>query len=217
MIRVICISFLCLVFLSCKNVYINQNYGDLYINFGSDNRTLQPDMDAEITSYTISFSNSIGLENFTLDVNSTSVKLTDLYTCNWNIIVEAKNTSGEIIGYGSGNIEIRQNEAVELNIDITPFSGIGIFNLSVEWLEPILGTMEVTAILINDMEEEQILTVISVPESLQVVSDNNLLESGYYQLVLTVEVDGETLIGLTEKVKIVKDKVTNGSFIFNKL
>lgn len=217
MFRVICISFLCIVLLSCKNVYEEDNFGDLYIQFASLDRTLQPEMDTEISIYTITFSNSVGIESFTIDLDKTSTKITDLYTCNWDILVEAKNVSGEIIGSGSGSIEILKNETTELNVEIIPFTGDGTFNLTVEWVDPTLEDVLISATLVDEWGTEEILTLEIIPDTLSVISENNILSSGYYQLTLTMEVSGETVIGLTEKVKIVKDKITNGSFLFNKI
>lgn len=223
-----CILLVSLI-VSC-NTEVVESYGTLVLELNSDiTRTITPDLDMEITDYTIS---GTGPDRQTFSVTqsaASSVFVQDeLRVGDWEITVEALNIDGVIIGSGSVSLTIEQYISTEADISVTPLSGQGSIAYLVTYnVNDFIVLPEITVDLVP---ESFISGYISgtleegwTPMTLEVVESEDVnmfgygdffdVETGYYMLNTTFRDEGNVIWSKVEMVRIVASETTNVEYI----
>ncbi len=208
-----------ILFTSCSigKLMDNSNSGSLTIQYSELERTLIPDLKMDIVNYKIYGTGLEGLTPVEIVSSDSSLIIDNLYACEWVFIVEAVNENNQIVGSGSGSILIEKDKRGTLDIDVEPLSGSGILNIDLGWIKDDITNPNVTVTLWDKDNQGVYLPVTYKVDGLGIESIGNIVADGFYTMVIQLKSDENLLIGLTEKVLIIKDQTTFGSYTFNNI
>jgi hypothetical protein len=135
----------------------------------------------------------------------------------WDILVDAKNIKGTTIGHGAATAHIVVGSSITVQIEITPLSGQGGLDLTVQWPKKVYSTVRIDAYL----------TLVGTANPVNLVFDikpqnpkdgsytNNNLATGYYLLTIQMYGDEQFVWGTAEAVRIVAGATTVHVFDLN--
>lgn len=205
-------------FTSCdiiNSFILEADRGSILIQFNDEdveNRSLLPELSMDIASYTVTGEGPDGT-NFTEEVTgSDSFSRNDLIEGDWSISVEAYNGDAEpvLIGQGIQEVTILAGQVTETGIEISPLSGTGVFELSVDW-DKTLTSPVLDFTLTNSADEAvsqtDTFTITDQQGSLSIPD----LSTGYYLLEVTLTEDGNPIGHTVETLRIVNNQRTSGT------
>lgn len=211
-------TLLLTLFLSCNNGMniTEKERGSLQLKTvkSYNSRSIHPDISMEIVSYDIKGTGPEGLifeENKAPDGNFSKI----LEEGDWVVTVEAKNAENTVIYSGKTNCKINPGLTTSAEIVIRPIEGIGTLNLEIDWKSNILHTPVVISTLTpaSGLTKNLNFTI----SGNKAVYSNNSIETGYHTLIVKLFDKSILTRGAVEVVRVVKDQVTTGSFIFDNI
>lgn len=177
-------------------------------------RTILPELSMEPASYEIT---GTGPDSATFTEISTdaSVTVDKLAFGEWTVTVTAFNQDGTAIGLGSNSITVHSNETSNLTVVVTPLSGTGSLDLTLNWIEADVDSPEVVASLLpsNGTATDLVFTLNKDNATYSGID----IDDGYYTLTLQLLDNGILTLGTVEVVKIVKGQITIGIFTFDNI
>jgi len=171
-------------------------------------RTIAPDI-GEAAYFDIGGTGPLATDKFskTNVVGNLSV---NLVPGKWIITVDAKNSKGEFIGYGSSEVNVVVGQETTTSVTINPYTdGTGKFYLSINWEVGKVANPRLVATL-----DGVVLTTVISGNTAKVEVD---LAVGYYKKLVIRLYDGDKEVGVygPEVVRIVKGFTTEGVISFN--
>ncbi len=204
---------------SCQSPVVETGSLVLSVNTEMSGRLIGPDFDLEPASYVVT---GKGPRNasFEITTSSPAAEKTGLVFGVWEIRAYARNAAGIVIAEGRASAIIHVGSVTETTVIVTPLSGTGSLELSVTWNG---ADTEYPSI---DSE----LVPVSLPamDLAFAVSGGNSatyagigIPTGYHTLVVKL-MDGPSgnktvAMGAVEVVRIVKDRTSRGSFVFDEI
>jgi hypothetical protein len=162
-------------------------------------------------SYTISGTGP-NSATFTQTITGTSTTVASLAFGSWTITVNAYNsdTTPTLIGSGSTTATVNTGETTTVAITVTPLTGTGALDLTVNW----------TASQVQSPSISASLTPFSGTETLNsftlgsgtATSNTTGLATGYSTLALSLKDNNVAEMGAVEVVRIVKGQTTSGAY-----
>ena len=201
-----------LIFVSCQVSITGIRRGTVRLSIDILGiKTLEPVISMKPANYNILGYGPQG-ESFGIDTSEANVQVDKLLIGEWNIIVYAENETGHLIGQGSSSVIVRTGTVEPVSIFITPIDGSGSFNLGISWDPAALDIPGVEAELIDGTGD-------SVPLSFELTSgtassSSQILNAGYYTLVVRLTDNGITVMGAVEVTRIVSGALTMGEYDF---
>jgi hypothetical protein len=184
----------------------------LLVNFDAQLAyTLVPSISMTPTSYTITGRGPNGT-NFLQTTATGPVEIKDLAIGAWTVTVEAINAAGTVIGSGTNPVTLKAATQSSVAIHVTPLSGYGTLQLTVNWPAGQVTTASVTAELVPATGATRTLTFTLGSGTAS--SATASIPVGYHTLSLKVLDGGVLVAGAIEIVRIVKDQTTAGTFTF---
>ena len=191
--------------------------GTLVLRIGSrdlQHRTIVPEIDLDIYSYTISGTGPNGA-SFSVDqITSSDFVRENLTVGDWTITVEAYNAGNgdeDPVKIASGSVEVTINALVvtEANVTVRPVIGTRILDLAVAWDQSLPNAsiaLTLTEATGTTVEFEETFTVEPM-EGTIVIED---LPTGYYLLEVQLINDNAVFGTAVETVRIVDAQRTVG-------
>ena len=177
--------------------------------------TLLPNTDMDPDEYVIRGSGPAD-ESFEESTSGESVEIHGLRAGEWDIEVSALNGEGAEIGFGMERTTVESEEMTGVTVVVQALAGTGALSLSVTWPdEEVLEPRLEAALATTDGEQSEI--DFDLVEDGQAEYANDEIEAGYYTFSVQL-FDGEhEVAGAVEAVRIVRDGLTEGSFVFDDL
>lgn len=177
-------------------------------------RTILPDINMDIASYTITGTGPNGA-TFTADLTDSSVFVRDnLAVGDWIITVDAYNsgdedTDPEKIASGSKEIAIQASSVTNTTITVRPLTGTGTLELDVVWNQDLPNAEVVLTLTDSNDDEVEYKEVFAIEEQEgSIIIDE--LGTGYYLLEVQLVNDGAVFGTAVKTVRIVKGQTTSG-------
>ncbi|MCK5712632.1 MAG: hypothetical protein KAI25_07950, partial [Hyphomicrobiaceae bacterium] len=176
---------------------------------GNLTRTIQPDTDMTIASYSI-IGVGPGDALFTMNgVTTDIVTINNLVPGTWAICVFAKNAEGITIASGTTTCTIYAGLTAAAGVTVTPLEGTGVLLVSVSWEAALTNPVLEASLTPPDGSPANITFTVS---SNSASYSDSELNAGYYILTLSLK-DGTTKIwGAAEAVRILTGQVTIAVF-----
>lgn len=175
-------------------------------------RTIIPDISMDILNYDIIGSGPDGASFEIKDLIDESLHRV-LEKGKWIITVEAKNTDNTVIYRGETNCKIDSGLTTSVDIVISPLDGVGSLSLNIDWKNNILHTPNIVSTLTPSTGISKSLEFAVFGNTASYSNQN--IESGYHTLIVKLFDKSILTRGAVEIVRIVKNEITEGSFIFN--
>ena len=144
-------------------------------------RTILPDVDMEVSSYSVTLNGPNGeIEEVVVDISGMTT-IENLHEGDWTITANARNISDGDIGSGQNTVTIVANETASCTIEVTPYNGDGIINLTFDWNTESVDSPSI---------ELSLTPPSGLPFDNAILSEgvatyqNNSIPAGYYTLVI---------------------------------
>jgi len=211
-----------LVFMACNSPVVSPesdskgSAGSLTITINDGiSRNILPDLDMDPSYYLVEGSGPNGA-SFSENTNL-SITREDLPVGEWTISVSAFNDSDTAIGSGSATATVSNHSSVEVNVVVTPYSGVGTLDLTVSWVDGVLDDPGISATLkLSDSTTRDLDFDMDGSEATFSASD---IPAGFHTLIIKL-VNGsimEEITGAVELVRIAQGAITSGSISFDEL
>jgi hypothetical protein len=188
-----------------------QGQGNLTLLMNLQSRTLESDLDTNISLYQVSFTNSNGEEVTEESADSViEVSLPSLGT--WNISVDGLNGSGSPIARGQETVTLESAAPQNVAITMLPLDGEGSTVLELQWNEVQVRNPSVEAELIDTSGQSQPLDFSITAEG--TAECTTPAAAGYYTLQARLLDDTTVVAGLAEAVQVLQDGTTQQVFSF---
>lgn len=203
------ITVIMLIITGCS-VYENnntlQNTGVLTININNGSRTILPkDFSSSIKEYKVYYTGPESIEKSVI-TSTSAVTLKDLTPGNWSLLVEALDSSSNVIAKGETKekivVEKDQNSATSITIKPVQ-NNSGTLNLVIDWNNVSLPSgiiNNIVATLIN--REDQTLVPINIIKSENKITVKETLSSGFYNLSIHLKSNDLLYVSILEIVQI---------------
>ena len=179
-------------------------------------QTLLPSISMDIDTYDIHGAGPGTASFVELDFTGTSFTIASLVFGEWTITVNGRNADGTIIGSGTATATVHTNQLTEVAVTVTPLSGTGTLDLTVDWNADDTDIPSIDAELIPPVGQ-------SLPLGFTITGGNHGssltsgIDTGYHTLIVQLLDNGALTMGAVEVVRIVKDETTYGSFLFDEI
>ena len=119
-------------------------------------RTLLPPIDMTVANYAVT---GTGPNNATFTLSSTGAPITQdgLAFGSWTIVVDATNSSGQLIGTGAASAQVNTGETTAVTVTVSPIAGTGSLSIGVSWPASQVQTPSIAASLIPALGTAQSL------------------------------------------------------------
>lgn len=206
------ILFLSIGLFNCNIADSEEPIGSINLTIAEEvSRTLLPELSMEVHSYKITGSGP-NAKTFTNDATDPILTVDNLEIGEWALAVKAVNKDGVEIGSGTKNVTVKSNEISNLTVVVTPLSGNGSLELTLDWTKSDVSKPKVLASLEPVNSDE--ITLAFVIDGTKATYKTSELLNGYYKLVLQLFDDEKLVYGTKEIVRIVYNQSTSGVFTF---
>ena len=212
-----CVAFCALLLAACNSPLsysTSSKKGSLQISLANNinARTLVPSIDMTVASYAVT---GTGPNSATFTVTSTGAAVTQngLAFGSWTIVVNATNSSGQLIGTGSASAQVNTGETTAVAVSVTPVAGTGTLSLGVSWPANQVQKPSISASLTPALGSAQTLSFVISGAGASY--SNTSVGNGYYTLAFTLADNGTVVAGAVEVVRIVSGQTTSGSYTFS--
>jgi len=204
-----------LVFSACSSpVGSASDAGKLQISVANNinARTLEPAINMNAASYTVTGTGP-GSATFTSTSSGAPVTKDGLVIGSWTIVVNAFNSSAELIGTGTAVALVSTGVTTNVAVTVTPIVGLGTLSLAVTWPDIQVHTPSIIASLTPTVGAPQALgfTISGAGASYL----NAAVPNGYYTLAVTLLDNGVVVGGAVDVVRIVAGQTTSGTIAFS--
>lgn len=179
-------------------------------------KTLVPPVDMDIATLYIqgTLQGGGGYFDDTVGVNDPFSQY-GLIPGSWDILVDAINAGGDTIGHGEATASIVAGSLISVQIEITPLSGSGGIDLTVEWPKKDYSTARIDAYLTlaGSANPEKIEFDVKTQNPKDGSYNNNNIAAGYYLLTIQMYGDEQFVWGTAEAVRIIAG--ANTVHVFN--
>ena len=197
----------------CELVNDSETKGSLSVSINEAvSKTLLPAISMEPASYLVDGSGPDSA-TFSETITATSLLIENLAFGVWSVTVTAYNAAGTAIGSGTGSATVQSNQTVTAAVTVTPYTGVGSLDLSLDWANGVVDVPSVVSELIPTSGTTLDLSFI-VDGSSATCSTADI-PSGYHTLTLQLLDNGTVVMGAVEVVRIVAGQTTEGSFVFD--
>lgn len=180
-----------------------------------ENRTIVPTISMDVATYDVSGSGPDGASFNLLGETSSSITVLDLKVGTWVITVNAKNSTGTIIGSGSASVDVLASSVVTVEVTVTPLDGQGTALLTVDWsgaeqftgAAVISGTLELKTATGYDPAIAMSFSITG-----QIATYGSTLDTGYYRLLIQLSEGGVNAF-VAETLRIVYNEETSADII----
>lgn len=182
-----------------------------FISNKSLRKTIEPDIDMQITKYSISGEGPSG-ESFTkVAVSPGAIYQASLTPGNWHVSVTGNNRDDIAIEGGATDVMIVPGEVANSSITLTPLTGNGFLSLNVSWPGNPFSNPSVTGTItpIGGTAQPISLTISGDNES---ASYGDSLNAGYYKVALQLRDNDQVKWGRNEAALVVKGKNSSQSY-----
>ncbi len=174
--------------------------------------TILPNTDMTPASYDFSGSGPGG-STFNTGTDNPPVVIPGLEFGKWTVTVNAKNSSGTVIGMGEETVTIHTGNVQNVYIPVTPVQGYGTIDLAVYWNDTDTEFPSLQGQVIPKFGSPIDLSFnLGAPGEGTFTSDT--IPTGYHTLVLQLLDNGILVMGAVEVVRIVRGQTTSGLFEF---
>lgn len=181
-------------------------------------KTLVPPVDMDIATLYIqgTLQGGGGYFDDTVGVNDPFSQY-GLIPGSWDILVDALNAGGDTIGHGEATAPIVAGSVISVQIEITPLSGSGGIDLTVEWPKKDYSTVRIDAYLtlVGSANPVRIEFDIKTQNPKDGSYTNNSIATGYYLLTIQMYGDEQFVWGTAEAVRIIAGETTVSVFSVN--
>ncbi len=201
-----------LVFMGCNpTVGPVNDTGKIQISLANNinARTLAPSINMNVASYTVTGTGP-GNATFTATSAGEPISKAGLVIGDWTIVVNASNSSAELIGTGTANAQVNSGENTNVSVSVAPIAGSGTLSLNISWLAFQVQNPSIVASLTPALGAAQVMNFNVDGANASYL--NAAVPTGYYTFAFTLLDDGIAVTGAAEVVRIVDGQVTSGSF-----
>ena len=212
----ICSTLLC----SCGLFFqgFRAHMGSIKVEIGSaKSKTVHPfetESGMEIASYQVDFIDpSGGSQTETAGITGL-VEKNDAIEGLWTVNVAALNASGNVLGRGSGTVEVQPGRIQTLRIEITP-SGIGSISVKVDWSANSLVEADYTAklYLLKEGADPEELPLVVDAQAKKAAWSSSAVQSGSHELLARmIDATGKVLWGQRESFFVYEGLVSAKTF-----
>jgi N-acetylneuraminic acid mutarotase len=191
---------------------ISKPVGTLTLNLfqsGLTTKVIQPGLDMAVASYDIFGSGPNGSNFQRTGIIGATLTLDALATGAWNITVDARNAGGIIIASGYSTVTITAGDTITTNITVSPLTGTGALQVTLNWETGFFANPNITAKLIPKGGAPQDITFTI--DGNAAVYQNNEIPAGYYTLLVYVYDDTTFKWGGAETVRIIAGQTASGA------
>jgi len=125
------------------------------------------------------------------------------------------NAGGISIYEGSGSVTVISNDTVSLDIIVSPLAGNGSLELDIDWNEGDVQSPAISAVLIPVSGSARTLDFTLDGSSASFSASD--VPVGYHSLSLKLMDNGALTFGAVEIVRIIKNQMTSGNFVFDNI
>lgn len=176
---------------------INTSSGSLHFDISLpdsiNTKTIVPTLEMSVSTYDISGSGPGNALFDSPDVTDKTFTRDNLAIGNWEINVDAKNSSGDVIARGSTAVTIAENEITSAVITVTPLEGPGTIDLTIKWTDSRSEVPSITATLTPLGGTPLIGNFVIADDGLSATYNNSNIDSGYYTLSIQMH-DGDNVV-----------------------
>jgi len=199
-------------FSGCRlpSLYVGDGLGILSVTVASDEtfgtKSLAP------ASYRVSGNGPEG-DSFSLDMEGNIIRVDDLTTGEWAIMVDGLDSDGNLLLSGESSVRVEAYGVSEADIFLIPASGLGNASLSVSWNADHTVAPSVVAVFTDTEGNESVynLPITAAGTASGLVSN---LATGTYYLTLQLIDSGATVMGSAWTVKILNGQTVEISTLF---
>lgn len=175
-------------------------------------RTIEPDLEMEVSYYDVYGSGPDGAEFEQLGIFTTTVVQASLLPGDWTIRVEAYNADAPpaMIGLGEKTVTVAAGEVLSVTVAVTPLSGTGTLSVEVTWPEGVLAssTLSVSLVPAGEAYDPSVHDIEPAISGTTAVVEQSGLEAGYHTLSLALRDAGERVWGTVAAVRILADETS---------
>jgi hypothetical protein len=178
-------------------------------------KAITPAGDLEPAEYEIT---GTGPENtsFTTSTLESRTLVENLAAGDWTLVISAYNAEGILILEGTGSVTVQSDATAEVSVQLLPVTGTGTLTVRIEWPAEELVNAVPSGALSVDGDSTELVFETSVSGAAEYSSGENL-ESGWYQLEITLKDGEKTVMGAVELVGIFPERTTEAVFDFAEL
>jgi len=168
----------------------------------------------EVASYQVDFVDPVGNSQSETAGKTGLVEKHDAIEGLWTVNVAALNASGQVLGRGTGSVEVLPDKIQTLRIEIKP-SGVGSINVTVDWSANTLVEADYIAklYLLKDGSDPEELTLTVYTQAKTASWSSTTIQAGSHELLARMtDAAGKVLWGQRESFFVYEGLVSSKVF-----